>query len=137
MLICEHFDTSAEQLNAGLDEAARDRAALQNVTDVPLSASNIFISALFCYNIWPRSCFDHGHSDSNHIESIMTQPKQSWTEWFYSSIGADKVKADVEATASNANAVSEVTRKQARDFFQNASGISYQPTVPRDEFTQV
>jgi hypothetical protein len=67
----------------------------------------------------------------------MAQAKQTWTDWMYEKTGLASAKSNLDATASNAAAVSDLLRRESRNFTENRSGISYQKTVHRGEFCQV
>lgn len=67
----------------------------------------------------------------------MAVQKQTWAEWFYTSLGLAEIKQATDHTSSNAAEISETARRTFRDFCENRSGISYQPTLGRGDFTQV
>lgn len=67
----------------------------------------------------------------------MAQAKQTWTDWMYEKTGLSSAKSNIDTTASNAAAVSDLLRRESRNFMENRSGISYQKTVDRGDFCQV
>jgi hypothetical protein len=67
----------------------------------------------------------------------MAEQKQTWAEWFYTSLGLTQIKQATDYTSSNAAEISETARRTFRDFCENRSGVAYQPTLERGDFTQV